>query len=110
MSRHLPDQGLHGPLSTPLHLDLNLVATHAAHLGSRTRLRSSNPHITNLYGPTTHFDQTATHQLKIDPWMESLTTLANSLPTGNLANAEKDLLNSFKGASLITLGSPIHSG
>lgn len=29
--------------------------------------------------------------------MDTLTTLANSLPTSNLANAEKDLLNSFKG-------------
>jgi hypothetical protein len=34
---------------------------------------------------------------QIIDFMESLNALATSLPTANLANAEKDLLNTFKG-------------
>ena len=36
----------------------------------------------------------------------NLNTLASSLPNSNLANAEKDLLNNFKGIDLIFLIHP----
>ena len=41
-----------------------------------------------------HHNNQLVHRSKL---MESLTNLATSLPTSNLVNAEKDLLNNFKG-------------